>query len=255
MKPTKIIKLLAIAGLSLSAILPATAVDSTTKREIYVANKSSVYGVKGTLKISATIQGQIKNQEAQIWSNATNISKGLLVVAYESISPNVGGNMPNININKEIEGLKLVNATGEEFDAKLVLHDEDLGLAFIALDPKAENAANWKDHAIDISKDVELKHLDETINISRYASHFHYQSAVTVGTVSSTLEKPRKLYQIVNSAMSAPSFNMAGEFVGITVSMPTTTQTRQKSPPVTIPAKYIRKLLQQASLKQAELKK
>ncbi len=253
MKTTKLIKLIAIAGLSLSAISPALAVDTAAKREIYNTNEGSVFGVKGILKITATIQGQVKNQEAQIWSNATCIGDGLLVAAYGSISPNVGGNMPNIEITKEIEGLKLINSAGEEFDAKLVLHDEDLGLAYIALDPSGENAANWKNQIVDISKDSDLKHLDKTVNISRYADHFRYQSAVTVGTVSAILQKPRKLYQIIGASMSAPSFNEAGQFVGITVTKAATKG--KQSPPVTIPAKYIRKLVEQAAAKQAELKK
>ena len=138
MKTTKLIKLIAIAGLSLSAISPALAVDTAAKREIYNTNEGSVFGVKGILKITATIQGQVKNQEAQIWSNATCIGDGLLVAAYGSISPNVGGNMPNIEITKEIEGLKLINSAGEEFDApldgiveKLVSHHDILRVSYI----------------------------------------------------------------------------------------------------------------------------
>ena len=253
MKATKLIKIITIAGLGLGVISPAIAIETAAKREIYNTNKGSVYGVKGILKITATLQGQVKNQEAQIWSNATCIGEGLLVAAYASISPNVGGNMPNVEITKEIESLKLINAAGEEFDAKLVLHDEDLGLAYISLDPKAENAASWKSQVVDISKDTELGHFDETINISRYADHFRYQSAVTVGTVSAILEKPRKLYQILNTAMSAPSFNEAGVFVGITVAK--AAEKGKPTPPVTIPAKYIRKLVEQATSKQAELAK
>lgn len=253
MKATKLIKLLTIAGLSLSAISPALAIDIAAKREIYNTNKGAVFGVKAILKITATVQGKVQNQEGQIWSNATCIGDGLLVAAYASISPNVGGANPKIEITKELEDLKLLNAAGEEFDAKLLLHDEDLGLAYIALDPKGENAKNWKNQIVDISKDAELQHLDETINISRYAAHLRYQSAATVGTVSAILEKPRKLYQIINASMSAPSFNDKGEFVGITVAKEAAKGTR--SPSVTIPAKYIRKLVEQATAKQAELKK
>ena len=253
MKLTKLIKLSAIAGLSFLAISPVSAIETSAKREIFNKHKDSVYGVKGILKITATLQGQVKNQEAQIWSNATCIADGLLVAAYASISPNVGGNMPNVEISKEIESLKLINAAGDEFDAKLVLHDEDLGLAYIALDPKAENAANWKNQIVDISKDVELQHLDETINISRYAEQFRYQNAVALGSVAAILEKPRKLYQIINTAMSAPSFNEAGDFVGITVAK--AAEKGQPAPTVTIPAKYIRSLVEQATAKQAELKK
>jgi len=253
MKATKLIKLLTITGLSLCTISPAVAADTAAKREIYNTNKGSVYGVKGILKISATVKGQVKKQEAQIWSNATCIGEGLLVAAYASISPDVGRNVPNIEITKELEGLKLINAAGEEFDAKLILHDEELGLAFIALDPEGENTANWKNQIVDISADSELQHLDETINISRYAAHLRYQSAVTLGTVSAILEKPRKLYQIINASMSSPSFNHTGEFVGITVTKPSSKG--KQATPVTIPAKYIRKLVEQATTQQNALKK
>lgn len=253
MKLTKLIKLAAITGLSILSITSAVGIETSAKREIFNKHKDSVYGVKGILKITATLQGQVKNQEAQIWSNATCIGDGLLVSAYASISPNVGGNMPNVEISKEIESLKVINAAGDEFDAKLVLHDEDLGLAYIAIDPKAENAASWKGQIVDISKDVELQHLDETINISRFGEQFRYQNAVVIGTVSAILEKPRKLYQIVNSAMSAPSFNEAGDFIGITVAK--AGEKGQPSPTVTIPAKYIRSLVEQATAKQSELKK
>ncbi len=254
MKSKKLIKLLTITALSLSSASHVFAAETAIKREIYETHKASVFGLKGTLKINAIIQGQQRNQEAQIWSNATNISPGLLVVAYASISPDLGVNMPNVEITKDIENLKLINAAGQEFGAKIILHDQDIGLAFIALDPEAKNATKWKDQIVNISTDPELKHLDETINISRYASHFHYQSAATIGTVSAILEKPRKLYQIVNSPMSAPSFNEEGKFIGITVSKPSTNK-KQNSPPVTIPAKYIRNLLTLAKEKQATLKK
>lgn len=254
MKPKKLVKLLTIACLSLGTISHTLAIDTATKREIYNTSKNAVYGVTGILKITATVQGQVRNQEAKIWSNATCIGEGLLVAAYASISPDVGRNMPNVEITKEIEELKLINAAGEEYAAKLILHDEDLGLAYIALDPSAKNAASWKSQILDISTDPALEHLDETINISRYAEHFRYQSAVTLGTVSSILEKPRRLYQIIGASMSAPSFNTAGEFVGITVSKPAA-EKGAPSPPVTIPAKYIRKLVEQATTIQKELKK
>jgi len=251
MKITKLITLCTLATFSLLINSNVKATEITTKREIYNANKGAVYGVKAILKITATINGQLQKQEAKIWSNATCISERLLVASHSSISPNLGGAIPNANITKEIEDLKIVNEAGIEFDAKLVLHDEDLGLAFIALDPKGKNAANWKSSIIDISKDIPLKHLDETVNISRYAAHFNYQSAATIGSVSAIIEKPRKFYQIINASMSAPSFNTEGHFVGITS---TKEAAVGKAPtPVTIPAKYIRKLAARAKALQANL--
>jgi len=251
MKIKKIIKFCTLATFILLINPTATASEITDKREIYNKNKGAVHGVKATLKITATINGQLQKQEAKIWSNATCINDRLLVASYSSISPNLGGARPDVNISKEIEGLKIINKTGTEFDAKLVLHDKDLGLAFLAIDPKGTNASNWKSNVIDISKDIQLKHLDQTINISRYAGHFNYQSAATIGSVSAIIEKPRLFYQIINSAMSAPSFNSDGQFVGITS---TKEAAVGKAPtPITIPAKYIRKLSEHAKALQANL--
>lgn len=253
MKSYKFIKLIAFASISASAISPTLAIEPAAKREIYNANKASVLGLKGVLKVTATFQGKTRNENANIWSNATNIGKGLFVVASASISPDFPAG-PDVMIVKEVTALQLINTAGEIFDAKMVLNDEDLGLAYIAIDPKGKNASKWKDQIVDISTDPELQHFDETINISRYAEHFDYQSAVTVGTVSSIQNKPRKLYQVLNSSMSAPSFNSAGKFIGITISRTSTVEKSRNSTPVTIPAKYIRKFVKIASKNQAKLK-
>jgi len=254
MKATKLLKLLAVATLSLGSICPATAApDNDALRAVYNNKKSSVYGLKGILKINITFNGQTQEQEAKIWANATAISDNLLVAAYSALSPNIANKRPGIEFTKELEALKLVNAAGEEFDAKLVLHDEDLGLAFIAVDPKGENAANWKTQAVDISKDITLQHLDKTINISRHNTNFRYQSGVSIGIVSVILDKPRKLYLIRGASMSAPTFTTNGDFVGITVSKKS--GAKMQPIPVTIPAKYIRFLMPQAQEKAAALKK
>ena len=252
MKPTTIIKLIVITGLCFSSISPTIAAESTAKREVYETNKSAIYGVKGTLKITATVQGQARNQEAQIWSNATHIGEGLLIAAYASLSPDLSGNNPNIHIIKELTEIKLINKEGKEFAAEMILHDEDLGLAYLSLDPKSDNASEWQEQAVDISKDVELTHLDETINISRYSSHLNYESAVTLGIVSAIIKKPRTLYQVLNSSMSAPAFNTKGEFIGITVAH-TMSDNGQQPSPVTLPVKYIRNLVKTATLLQKEL--
>ena len=246
MKLFKFIKIITFASLSFTAVSPCLAVSPEDKRQIYNAYKDCVYGLKGTLKISASYQGQIRNEEAKVWSNATSIGKGLLVVAYSSISPNFPGG-PNVEITKEISALQLINSAGVEFEAKLLLHDKDLDLAFIAVDPKGSNAAKWTDQIVDISSDPELKHFDETINISRYAEHFDFQTAVTIGTVSAIIDKPHKLYQVLNSSMSAPSFNDQGKFIGITISRTTKLVSAQNSTPVTIPAKHIRKFIKLAN--------
>ena len=256
MKLKSLFKFLTVATLSLGSISVASAdSDAEALRKVYNEKKASVYGVKGILKLNITFNGQAQNQEAPLWSNATCIGDGILVASYASLSPQLGAGRPGLEVTKELEGLKLINAAGEEFDAKLILHDEDLGLAFLALDPKGENAAGWKATAIDISKDVELKHLDTTVNISRHNTNFRYQTGVTKGSVATILEKPRKSYQIIGASMSAPCFTTTGDFIGITVASSSPVAKGQQPQAVTIPAKYIRNLVEQAKAKQAELAK
>ncbi len=254
MKLKSFFNLLSLAAISFSSISVASA-DTEALRKVYNEKKASVFGVKGILKLNITFQGQAQNQEFPLWSNATCIDDGILVAAYASLSPKLGGDRPGMEVIKETEALKLINAAGEEFDAKLILHDEDLGLAFLAIDPKGENAAAWKATAIDISKDIDLKHLDTTVNISRHGSNLRYQTGVKEGSVATVIEKPRKSYQILGAAMSAPSFTTTGDFIGITVAPSNLAVKGQKAQAITIPAKYIRNLVKQVKAKQAELAK
>jgi len=66
MKATKLLKLLAVATLSLGSICPATATpDNDALRAVYNNKKSTVYGLKGILKINITFNGQTQEQEDQ----------------------------------------------------------------------------------------------------------------------------------------------------------------------------------------------
>ena len=255
MKLTPLLKLLAVAAFSYGTIATANSQAETEElRKIFNDNKSSVYGLKGTLKLTINFQGKVQRQEAQVWANATVISDNLLVTTYSAVNPDLGIHRPGLEVVKELASLKIINAEGVEFAAKIVLHDEDLGLAYISIDPKAKNAANWKPQVVDISKDVELKHLEKTVIISRHNSNFNYQSGVVTGAVSVVFTKPRKGYLIRGATMGSPIFNTLGEFVGITIAKKAGVQGKN-SVPLTLPAKYIRNLSEIAAKKAAELKK
>lgn len=254
MKPTQLIKILAVIGLSFSAIAPVSADLKDDARKVLADKASSVLGVRGLLKIQATMNGQpAANQERPLWSNGVLVSDGLVAVAYRTIKPDVAaaaGNRPGLVIESDLSELKLVDGSGEEFDAKLVLHDEDLGLAFVALDPKGDNAKEFKGKAIDVSKDVEVKHLDDMVSIGRMSEKMRSETRVSIGSVAAIVTRPRTLFVVQGVSMSNPVFNQTGDFVGLTVSIKSAGNT-----PVVIPSKYVRKVLDQAKTKQAELTK
>lgn len=255
MNRTKTTKALAFSALTLSLLLPAQADFNTDAREVFGANAPSVFGIRGLLKISATMNGQpMGGQEKSLWSNGTVIGDGLLVAAYQSLKPDVSasvGNRPGLKIETELSELKLIDEGGEEFDAKLVLHDEALGLAFIAIDPAGEKAGEFKAKALDVSQDVDVRHLDELIGIGRLPENMRFQAQVRTGQVTAIVERPRKLINVAQMTPSTPVFTQDGSVVGFVV----VPKAREGSPavPVLLPSKYVRDLLVQAKEKQTGL--
>ncbi len=254
MKLTKLIKTIAVAGLSLSAIVTAQADSRDAARKVFADNAPSVLGIRGLLKLEISMNGKPGgNQEKALTSNGVVVADGLVAVAYRTIKPNLAATMasrPGLKIESDLAELKLLDSSGEEYDAKLVLHDEDLGLAFVAIDPKGDNAKDFKVKAVDISKDVEVKHLDELVGIGRLSEKMRSEGRVSLGSVAAIVKRPRTLYIVQGVAMSNPIFTQAGEFVGLTVALKNSGGT-----PIVMPAKYIRKVLDQAKVKQAELAK
>ena len=171
-KPTSLVVILAIALAGLFVSPNATAQDSfaDTARSVFENHSSSVIGIKAILKLDIAMNGQSAGaQEVPVWGNAIVIDDNLAVACYRSIMPEVslggaaGGELPEgVTIDRKLESVKLVNEAGDEFEAKLVIHDESLNLAFVAIDPTGENAADFDVSALSIEGDIQLTHLDKT---------------------------------------------------------------------------------------------
>ena len=254
MKFPQLTKLIAVAGLAFATVSPVFADFKTDARKVLTDHAPSVVGIRGLLKINASMNGQPSGgQDRPMASNGVVVADGLIAVAYRTLKPDLASaqaQRPGLTIEAEISEIKIVTADGEEYDAKLVLHDEDLGVAFVAVDPKAENAANFKIKAIDISKDASVQHLDDLVGIGRMSEKLRSVARANIGSVSAIVNRPRKIYICQGLSMSTPVFNSTGEFIGLTVSIKSTGTT-----PVVIAAKYIRKVLDQAKVKQTELTK
>lgn len=254
MKATQLIQMFAVAGLSFTSMISAQAGLKEDARKVFTDHSPSVLGVRGVLKIDITMNGKPGgSQEKQLTSNGVVVADGLVAVAYRSIKPNLAastGKRPGLKLESNLSELKLLDASGEEYDAKLVLHDEDLGLAFVALNPEGEKAKDFKVAAVDISKDIEIQVLDELVGIGRMSEKMRSEARVRIGEVSAIVKRPRTLYLVGGISMSNPVFTPKGDFVGLTVALK-----NSGALPVVIPAKYIRKVIDQAKEKQAELKK
>lgn len=253
MKSNTFTKLIAVAAISCSALTPAFADLKESARKVHTENAPSVFGLRGVLKIDVSMNGQpAGSQEKTLLSNGVVVADGLLAVAHRTINPDLtaGAQRPGLELESSLSELKVIDPSGEEYDAKLVLHDADLGLAFVAINPEGDKAKDFKAKAIDISKDVEVQLLDELIGLGRLSEKMRSEALVNIGRVSAIVKRPRTLYVVPGLPVSSPVFAQDGSFVGLNVAL------KNSGPmPVVLPAKYIRKVVDQAKEKQAELSK
>lgn len=238
---------------------PAPADVKAAARVVHERSNASIVGIKGLLKIDVTMNGQpAGNQETAVWGNGTVIGERLAVTAYSSLVPDVaaqgpGGALPpGVEIKTKLNEVKFVDGSGEEYEAKLILHDEDLDLAFLAIDPKADNADAWEIGAVDISSDPEVDLLDEVVSLSRHSSTLRFASALKTGTINAVVKRPRTMYAIDGISHGAPTFTSDGAFLGMVV-LRKSTEKKQPPVPIVLPAKYVKKLVPQAVEKQKEL--
>ncbi|MFT4551339.1 MAG: hypothetical protein ACI8XO_003961 [Verrucomicrobiales bacterium] len=249
-----------VLALSFATVSPVQADLKEAARKLHDESNAALVGIKGLLKIDVTRNGQpAGNQESPIWGNGLVIGDGMVVTAYRSIMPDVaaqaqGGAMPpGVEIKTKLAEIKFVNGSGEEYDAKLILHDEDLDLAFLAIDPKAENSAAWEVKPIGITADPEVQLLDDVISLSRQSATLRFAPAIGTGYVTSVVKRPRLLYAVKGMSHGAPAFAEDGAFIGL-VTMRKSASNKQPPVAVILPAKYLRKLVPQAIEKQEELK-
>lgn len=257
MKATSTLQAAACALACLAFTQSAMADFRDKAREVFVEHQDAVFGLRAILKMTVTMNGQQAGvQEQPLWTNATAIEDGLLVVSYKSLKPDVAANAPNgqgLKIETELSDLKLVDANGDEFDAKLVLHDEALGVAFVAVDPSGENAADFKSMALDFANESKLEHLQQLISIGRMGENMRYQGQLKIGEVTAIVERPRMMVHVADFAPSSAVFNESGQMVGLIVV--DEVKRGQQPLPLMLPFKYIHGLLDQAKEKQAALSK
>jgi len=255
MKAIRTLKALACAIPCLALAPTAMAEFRTEARKVFAEHQDSIYGVRALLKMTITMNGQQAGaQEQALWTNAAVIDEGLLVTSYRSLKPDVSASAPNrpgLQIETELSELKLIDASGEEYDAKLVLHDEVLGLAFVAIDPKSENSVNFKAKPLDYSHDSKLELLQQLIAIGRMGENMRYEGQLKTGEVTAIVEHPRTLAQVTGMSSSSTVFNESGQVVGMIVVQEA--KRGQQPLPMLLPSKYIRDLVKQAKEKQAAL--
>ena len=233
-----------------STCLGQTADVKEAARNVLAASGPKVFVVKSLVKIEASLNGkQVLDQESAAYGMGTVISDGMLVTSYRSIKPNPSTNPAltrarsrGMIVETEVTEIKLIDESGEEYDAKLVLHDDDLDLAFIAIDRTSESVESWSCDPVETTQGVEQQHLDDLIFLSRLGESMRFQPSVRVGQIHAILKRPRRFYLADKQIAGSASFDSAGKFIGLCIRKPNS----GREVGVIIPAKDILKLLPQA---------
>lgn len=202
--------------------------DSTAAkgREILQKNKTAVVTVMLVVKERFSMGGAGSNEyEMKMEATGTVIDpSGLTVLSLFRIDPSamteaMGEEDEGAKVTFEIVSTKILLDSGDEIDARVVLRDADLDLAFV----RPVSSSPDKPFAyIDLSNQAQPQVLDQIAAINRLGKVARRTYAVCLDRIEAIVEKPRTIYipsqtQSGNATLGCPAFAMDGKMIGIAV--------------------------------------
>jgi S1-C subfamily serine protease len=110
----------------------------------------------------------------------------------------------------------IIGADDEEYDAKVVVRDKDLDLAWIQI----ENTEGKSFKAVDLPKEKSLSLGDDLVCVKRMGKFFNRVPIVRTGLVCGVTESPRTLYVTstdIATSIGLPVFTSDGKLAGMVV--------------------------------------
>ena len=213
---------LAVAGIALAEADPL----ADKARALAGRYGKAIIHVEAVVKITATGGGpmmKMPDQEQKVKVLGTVIDpSGLTVVspldpttAMGSMKLNAGGQTIELKFKGEIREVKYRLADGTEVPGRLVLTDDDLGLAFVAPEKPLDAKTRAKIAHVDLAKGAaKASVLDKIITLGRLGKTLNHTLAVSVGRISAVVVKPRTFYVGARS-LGSPVFAADGKLLGI----------------------------------------
>ncbi|MFZ1933140.1 MAG: trypsin-like peptidase domain-containing protein [Thermoguttaceae bacterium] len=206
-----------------AAALPARADD---QQLVKTARKTLQTYDKAIITLSAVIKIEVKgsetsgqSQEQRTHCLATIIDKsGLAVAPLTNLAPSFhfsrGGR--TYDLDCQVQEVKYRLSDGTEVPARLVLKDEDLDLAFLALLKPLDKATEPKMAFVPLSDSIaQPEMLDWTILISRTGEDLNYIPTLVLGRIVSLVTTPRICYISSGGGLGVPVFNHEGKLLGM----------------------------------------
>ncbi|HEY3376342.1 MAG TPA: serine protease [Armatimonadota bacterium] len=222
--PFRLFSLLAVLGLLATVLLPLSPAraDEVAQagRTTLTRWKDAIITLKVAAKITTTAGGQDSAEEIKQEAAGTFIDPSGLILAsltsvdiVEAYTSMMGGE--DVKVTGNLTGIKAVLADGTELDAKLVLRDKDLDLAFLRLVKKSDKPFP----ALDLTKTTQPDILDQVFILYRLGTVGNRVMNISPDRVQALIEKPRKGYVLgiasYAAEVGAPVFGMDGNLTGI----------------------------------------
>ncbi len=219
---------LVAAGLVIAAGFSQALGDAASiekARAVFEKTKDSVIWVTAVVNIEITGGGRnLGAREQKVQAIGTVIDpSGLVAAALSAIDPgtnitgntmNIGGESVKITAKSTHSQVKLLLPNGTEIDAKIVLTDDVLDLAFV-LPEKAGTKLDLP--VVKMEKNPKVEVLEEVVCIGRMPKAMDQAPAVATSEISSIVTKPRMFYT-GGRTLGGPVFNLDGQPLGITTS-------------------------------------
>lgn len=186
---------------------------------------NSVVVVNAVVKVAIFDEAQAKVGEQEKKNEVVGTfidSSGLILCSLAAIDPTtavssirgtVDGQTKKLTLKGELNDMKIRLSTGDEVDAKVVLKDEDLDLAFLALKKPLDAAT--KVAAVNLAdNDKNIQVMDPVVFISRLGKNLGYEPAIVTGRISAKIAKPRVEY-IAGGQPGLPVFSRDGKLLGM----------------------------------------
>jgi hypothetical protein len=256
----------AVLALVFTAGSSLAVADEAGKEASKVVDKyaKAVVQVEATLTISA--EGPLADRlggdrEQKVNALGTIICEsGLTVCSLMSIDPTAAmgtidlpGGQGSVSFKGVLSDVKIVLSDGTEIEARVVLNDEDLDLAFIAPKDKLEKDVAGQIAAVDLEQAGKADRLDPVIRISRLDKDLSRELAVQIDRISAIVTKPRLIYLIGGARTGSPVFTTEGKVLGLMTFRKKAGGASSRGRtgtlngvPVVLPAKDIKKIADQA---------
>jgi hypothetical protein len=210
--------------LSASAGLVQADETSIAGNKIMNSYKDAVVKVEVVMQRKFVMNGkEIQNKESKSEVTGTVLNEsGLVLVSLMEIDPSnfmdsimrgMEGDM-KMEVKIDIKSVKVILPDETEFDAKVVLRDKDLDMAFIR--PKLKIAKPMA--SVKMAEQSNPHIMDEIIILSRLSKVASHVPSVMSGRISAIVNKPRTFYipQIEGRGdIGAPAFSLDGKLAGV----------------------------------------